>query len=271
MDFTQQFLKINVNGIDLSYTDSGTGATPLIFIHPFPFHQQVWQAQVAALSGVARVITYDNRGFGQSGTSKEEAAIDHYADDLIGLIKALGITKAIVCGLSMGGYIALNAMQRHPGYFKALVLCDTQCLADSPENKEKRYKTIREIEASGLEPFAKAFVKTAFTSATQQTNTALVEQAEGMILENPPQGIIAALTAMAGRRETCSALKRISVPTLVLCGKEDALTPVSLSEYLFNTIPGAMLKEIEKAGHLSNLEQAEIFNNTLRDFVREWN
>jgi 3-oxoadipate enol-lactonase len=263
----QQGQNIQVNGIRLYCQDSQQGEIPLIFIHPFPFSHKAWEPQVEALKEKTRCITYDLRGFGRSELGVKKTSIGLYAEDLVQLMDKLEIAQAIVCGLSMGGYILLNAAGRYPRRFKAIVLADTQCLADSKENQEKRYATIKDLEDKGLIAFADNFMKNAFIPGTFENNTALVEKTKGLILENSPEGIAAALDAMAQRQESCSDLKKINVPTLVLCGKEDMLTPPSLSEFLFNGIPGAKLHEIEKAAHLSNLEQPDIFNRRLMEFI----
>jgi 3-oxoadipate enol-lactonase len=263
----QQGQNIQVNGIRLYYQDAGQGEIPLIFIHPFPFSHRAWEPQVEALKEKTRCITYDLRGFGRSELGVKKTSIGLYAEDLVQLMDKLEIAQALVCGLSMGGYILLNAAERYPQRFKAIVLADTQCLADSKENQEKRYATIKDIEDKGLEAFADKFMKKVFGPETYENNTALVEKTKQLILENSPEGIAAALDAMAQRQESCSDLKKINMPTLVLCGKEDTLTPPSLSEFLFNNIHGATLHEIEKAGHLSNLEQPDLFNQHLMKFI----
>lgn len=258
---------IQVNDISISYSDTGTDFIPLIFIHGFPFNQSSWAPQAQGLSNKARVITYDLRGFGGTTAGLAAPGMDVFADDLIRLMDKLNIAQAVVCGLSMGGYILLNALLRYPQRFKAAILSDTQCLADSKENKEKRYATIAEIEKNGLEAFAGDFVKKVFTGATLKNNPELVAETKRMITGNAPAGVTAALKALAEREETCSSLKDIALPTLVLCGKEDTLTPPSLSEYLFNAIQGARLQEIGQAAHLANLEQPEEFNRHIREFL----
>ena len=129
---------ISVNGATICYDDFGTGALPVIFLHGFPFDKSSWQPQMEFLRNTYRVIALDIRGFGKSTSGNETKSMSLFADDLIKFMDGLEIDKAIVCGLSMGGFILLNAANRFPERFKALVLCDTQCIADSPEAKEKR-------------------------------------------------------------------------------------------------------------------------------------
>jgi pimeloyl-ACP methyl ester carboxylesterase len=152
-------MQITVNDITINYEDKGKGNIPIIFIHGFPFNKSMWQPQLDYFMKENRVITYDIRGFGQSTFGTTQHSIAQYADDLILMMNELRIEKAIVCGLSMGGYILLNAAIRYPEKFAGIVLADTQCLADSTFAKEKRFKTMEQIEAGGLFDFANGFVE----------------------------------------------------------------------------------------------------------------
>jgi len=259
-------LTIPVNGIPMSYEDSGKHTLPVIFVHGFPFNKSMWDPQFEFLKETHRVITYDLPGFGNSGPLRAETSLTDFADNLVQFMDALKIEKANVCGFSMGGYILLNAMERYPFRFESIILCDTQCAADSKENAQKRFDTIQDIEKKGLEEFTDEFLKKVFSNHAEIETTERMKQ---VILSNSPQAIIAALKAMAGRKETCSGLKNILVPTLVLCGEEDTLTPVAVSEFLFESIPNAEMHVIKNAGHLSNLEQPEIFNGHLHNFISD--
>ena len=135
-------LKIKIKGRSVCYIDYGKGELPILFLHGFPFDKSSWQLQLEALKETNRVLAYDIRGFGKSENGAEKPSIRLFADDLIQFMDALGIKKAIVCGLSMGGYILLNAIFRYANRFEAIVLCDTQCISDSKETKEKRTATI---------------------------------------------------------------------------------------------------------------------------------
>src|SRR5687768_16230610 len=146
METTIKDKSVQVNGISMSYEDTGKGSIPLIFIHGFPFDKSTWQPQLDSLKKNNRVIAYDIRGFGGSGPGSSSISLDLFATDLIQFMDALKIEKAVVCGLSMGGYILMNAVSRFPDRFEAIILSDTQCIADSDENREKRYKTIGHVE-----------------------------------------------------------------------------------------------------------------------------
>src|SRR5688572_6563533 len=135
------------NNTQFSYDDIGEGSVPIIFIHGFPFDKSMWQLQMEHFKTTHRVIAYDIRGFGKSFDDTNDLSITLFADDLIQLMDSLQIDKAIVCGLSMGGFIALNAINRFPGRFAGLILCDTQCIADPEDVKAGRYTTISQIRA----------------------------------------------------------------------------------------------------------------------------
>ncbi|MGE3824980.1 MAG: alpha/beta fold hydrolase, partial [Bacteroidia bacterium] len=240
---------------------------PVIFIHGFPFNKSSWEPQLDFLSRTQRVIAYDIRGFGKSSAGDEEQTISLFAGDLIRLMDALQIPQAIVCGLSMGGYIVLNALTRHPERFKAVILCDTQCIADTPDVKAKRYKTADEINEQGSKGFSEAFIKNLFAEKTYSTKANLVEKIRTVILSNSAKSLTATLAAIAEREESCSLLINNSMPTLILCGTEDKLTPLVQSEFLSVTLKNSTLHSIENAGHLSNLEQPDEFNQRISDFI----
>jgi 3-oxoadipate enol-lactonase len=258
-----------VNGVSISYYDEGAGDVPFIFIHGFPFSKECWKGQVSSLSSETRVIAPDLRGFGNSTSNKEVASIDLFSSDLLALLDTLQIDKAVMCGISMGGYILMNALARYPERFAGAVLCDTQCIADSEEGKEKRYQNIRKIEEQGLNDFTETFLKGIFCEKTFKEKKEVVDDVRNIILANRTEAVTSALHALAQRRETCTVLKRLQLPTLVICGKEDAVTTVSQSELIFNSISGSALKVINDAGHMSNLEQPEIFNSELKRFHSE--
>jgi len=262
-------LTIPINGFQLSYDDVGDGDTPVIFLHGFPFDKTMWAGQLKFLESSHRAISCDIRGFGKSKDEESDLSIDMFGDDLIELMKALDIEKAIVCGLSMGGFIALNAMKRYPAYFDALILCDTQCIADTDEVKAKRYKTIEEIEENGTSDFNEKFIKSVFHQDALENKKEVVEQVRRVVFSNSKHIIQNGLTALAERSETCSSLNEIAIPTLIICGREDEVTPLAQSEGMNKAIEGSSLHVIDIAGHVSNLEQPDEFNKCLFDFLTE--
>jgi 3-oxoadipate enol-lactonase len=260
-------LSIPVNNFELSYDDLGEGQTPIIFLHGFPFDKSMWQAQLDYLDASYRVIACDIRGFGKSKDEQTSLSIDTFGVDLIQFMDKLNIEKAAICGLSMGGYIALNVVKRFPERFDALILCDTQCIADTDEAKAKRYRTIDEIEANGVTNFNEEFIKGIFHKDSLKDKKDVVEQVRSVVFSNSKHIIKQGLTAIAEREETSSALSEISIPTLIICGREDKVTPLVQSEMMNAFIEGSSLQVIDNAGHVSNLEQPDLFNQHLLDFL----
>lgn len=260
-------LVAHVENLTISYDDLGEGNTPIIFLHGFPFNKTTWNSQLEYLQKVTRVIAIDLRGFGESKDEKTSLSIGLFADDLIRFMNALNIDKAIVCGLSMGGYIALNVVQRFPSRFVGLILCDTQCIADTKEGKEKRYKAIDEINANGVTSFNEKFIESVFYKGSLINKTKTVESLRNVVFSNSPHIITAGIKALADRSEVCSILNSINIPTLIICGREDTVTPLKQSEYMHSIIKGSVLRIINHAGHVSNLEQPIEFNKHIFDFI----
>ncbi len=261
---SEKFLRIN--NVKICYTDSEINNPVIIFIHGFPFDKSMWNLQKEFFKSRFRVITYDIRGYGKS-TNSGIASIDIYANDLIALIESLNLKKVIACGLSMGGYILLNAVSRFPEKFQAMILADTQCVADTPEVMEKRMNAIRQIERDGLDDYAKSFVGNVFSKDSLVNRIQAVEDIHRVILSTQASAITGTLNALAHRSETCSSLEKINMPVLILCGREDAITPVAQAEFLNNRIKNSVLHIIGNAGHLSNLEQPDDFNRYILDFL----
>lgn len=247
--------------------DTGEGRQTIIFIHGFPFNYTSWQPQVDHFKSNYRVIAYDIRGFGSSMISTENQSIQHMADDLVAIMDDLEIEKAVVCGLSMGGYIALNAISRYADRFTGIVLCDTQCGADTTEAREKRFKTIEHISNHGLEAFAVPFIDALFGPETYSRYPDLVQSIKKMVLSANIETVKATLKALANREETCSILSQINVPSLLVFGTEDKITPPHHGSTMQAQIPNAIFETIENAGHLSNLEKPELFNDILNRFM----
>lgn len=261
-------MKIRLNKCTINYTERGLPqGTPVVFVHGFPFDHTMWEPQMKALPNHFRAITYDVRGHGGSDVGDGQYTIEFFVDDLIALLDHLVIEKTILCGLSMGGYIALRAYERHPMRFKALVLCDTKSEADTNEGKIKRSATLKTVKTDGVGVFADEFVKAIFDPETFQTHPEIVDSIKRTIRSTSPIGISGAALALATRTDTTGVLSKIQVPTLILVGEHDKLTPPSASEAMQRQIAGSELQMIRHAGHMSNLENAPEFNKHLIDFL----
>lgn len=260
-----------INGMNLYYNDIGSPESlPIILIHGFPFSSEMWKGQIQMLQSYKknlRVITYDLRGHGQSDVGDGQYTIELLVNDLIALLDYLKITKTILCGFSMGGYVALRSIEREPDRFSALILCDTMSTADSNEAKVKRAVSIELIKREGIAPFAEPFLKAVFAPQTFDTNPGIIEEIRRLILSSSPLGMCGALLAMAGRTDSSEALSRIDVPTLILVGEHDAVTPPTAAKSMHDVIPNSELYLISNAGHMSNLENPAMFNEHLTRFL----
>jgi 3-oxoadipate enol-lactonase len=268
MPATGTDLKLTIANHTVSYTDAGGKNAPaILFIHGFPFNKHTWAGQVEALKENFRVIAYDVRGHGQSDIGSVDFSIDLFVADLINLMDALQIKKTLLCGLSMGGYIALRAMEQHPDRFIGLILCDTQCIADSPESKEKRLKAIESILANGVAMYAKASIMNLFAEESFHTKRNEIAAIQKTIEQTPAETLCKTLSALAQRNETCSRLPEITIPVLILVGREDKITPIAAATLMHEKIKHSILTVIEHAGHVTNLENPTDFNHHLKQFV----
>ena len=266
MEFNEKHILIEGNNV--SYVDEGQpGGIPIIFIHGFPFNKETWSNQLEVLKESYRVIAYDVRGYGNSETGNVLLSVPQFAGDLFSFMDALEIETVIVCGLSMGGYIALNAIHHQPERISALILCDTQCMADSEEAKKKRMDTIVTIQKNGLSTYAHDSVMKLFSETSLNDKPEEVSSIEQTILQTRSETIINTLRALAERKETCSSLHNISIPVLILVGEDDQITPPPAAQKMNSLITGSRLQVIKNAGHLSNLENPDSFNSHLQIFL----
>ncbi len=264
-------MKAVINNFSINYSDGGNPAgMPVVFIHGFPFSQAMWKPQVERLSKTYRVITYDVRGHGEGDAGDGQYMIEFFVDDFVGLLDHLKIDKAVVCGLSMGGYIALRAIERNPERFRALILCDTRSEADPNDGRLKRATSIKTVKTQGVKVFAEGFVKAVFAPQTFQTKPEIVRFIQEIIEKNSPIGICGTLLALASRTDTTASLSNIKVPTLILVGEHDTLTPPSAAQAMKEKIPNAELHIIPNAAHMSNLENVEAFNSVLMRFLERF-
>jgi 3-oxoadipate enol-lactonase len=261
-------MKITLDEISFEVYEQGShDGLPVAFIHGFPFNHNMWQPQLRVLPERIRGIAYDIRGLGGSDVGDGQYTMDLYVDDLLAVLDHLRVERAVLCGLSMGGYIALGAMERNPERLNGLILCDTRSEADTDEGRLKRATTIQTLKTTGVDPFAEDFLKLVLAPETFSQKPELVQEVRDMIRGNPVTGMCGAQLAMASRLDTTPVLAGIKVPTLILVGEHDALTPPALAQEMASKIPGSRLAVIPAAGHLSNLENPEVFNDHLLAFL----
>ena len=258
----------SVNGIDISYKDTGGSGTPVLLLHAFPLNSDMWEPQLESLGDRFRFIAPDLKGFGGSSAPEDRSAytMDSYADEAAGLLDELGIDKATIAGLSMGGYIALAFVRRHGDKVAGLVLADSRAEADPPEGIKKRSGQQDLVENEGTAGLIEALTGALLAEPTREKKPEVVERARAL-MDNPAAGFIGALEAMKGRPDSTGDLAGISVPTLIIVGENDGVTPPDASRTMHEHISGSRLVVIPEAGHLSNIEAPEAFNGALAEFL----
>lgn len=252
-----------IGGANLYYEDTGRGE-PVLFLHGFPLSGQMWAEAVAALKDRCRCIVLDLRALGRSD-GDEGATMRQYADDVVALLDHLGESRpAVIVGLSMGGYVAFELYRRHPSRVRALGLIDTHPRPDTPEKRKERQvsadNTLRQgsiIMADGMLPLL--FGK--------QASEALRKKWHAIMNATRPEGIAAALRAMADREDSIPTLSTIRVPTMIVVGEEDVITPPDIARFMHEHVAGSELHIMPKVGHMAPVEAPETFAKLLRDFV----
>ncbi len=261
---------IAVNGTTLSYRDEGAPADlAILLVHAFPLAGEQWRDQVPRLASElgARVVAPDLRGFGASAVPPGPYPMDLFAGDLLAMADALGLDRFVLCGLSMGGYVALALMRLAPDRVRALVLADTRPGADDETGRANRESLAQLAEREGSAAVA-TLQAPRLLSPSGLANPDLVARVSAMITANQPAGIAAASRGMALRPDSTDLLPGIACPTQIIVGELDAVTPLSDARLMFERIPDARLAVLRDAGHLSNLEASEEFTSELITFVR---
>jgi pimeloyl-ACP methyl ester carboxylesterase len=257
-----------VNGRIVGYDESGSG-TPLVLIHGYPLNRMMWEAQWEGLALQARVIAPDLRGFGESEMVDAPVEISTYADDVREFLQALGIEEpAVICGLSMGGYVAMVYLRRYPENIAGIIFANTKATPDSIEGKAGRDKNIALAREKGADAIAEGMLPKMFAPKTYTANTELVEQTKHIMTSATVSGIVGALRAMRDRPDSMSTLLEMSTPTLIIAGADDQLMPMAEQENMKQAARNSTLVVIPEAGHLSSMEQPDAFNHAVAEFLQ---
>jgi len=267
---TRQYCHIGTRTI--AYLDSAPGDTALrtyVLLHAFPLGANMWEPQIHSIPKGWRLITPDLRGFGGSTEleSPSSPAIGDYADDVVDLLGELSVERAVIGGLSMGGYAAFALLQSKPEIIEALILADTRAGADSPEGRANRRNMLALVDREGPQGVAKEMMPKLLGKTTLETNQTAEATVRRLIKQQSPVAIRGAINRMMHRPDATALLATINVPTLVITGEEDTLIPVQEAEKMAAAITGSKLVTIPAAGHLSNLEQPDAFNHALSAFL----
>ena len=260
-------MRADINGTSIAYSDRGKGL-PLVLIHGFPLCRKMWRPQSEALAKAGcRVVTPDLRGFGESGLPPGMVSMQTYADDIVGLLDHLRIDKAVVGGMSMGGYVLLDLLERYPGRVAAPIFIVTKAGGDDDAGKARRTALAEACRVQGISPVAEAFRNLLFANATMTDNPELVETVFGWVRATGPCSAAAALVAMRDRKDYIPLLGHFNQPALVIGADQDQASPVEHSQVLAEGLPAGDLKIVNGGGHMVNMEQPERFNDAILAFL----
>jgi pimeloyl-ACP methyl ester carboxylesterase len=261
---------MNLTVKDLAvFTNGNPNKKPIVFVHGFPLDHFMWDKQVEFLSNDFYCVRYDIRGLGVSPAGDGQFTMESFVDDLESVIDELKLDKPVLCGLSMGGYISLRALERMQEKFSAVILCDTRSEADGNEGKLKRAAAVKRINIEGLAPFVKDFITNCYGENYKQNHKAELEKRIAKSIQFDPAGVKGSLIAMHGRNDTTEYLNKINIPALVICGEEDTLTPPAVMKSMAEKIAGSEFVVIKNSGHLSPVENPEEVNKAIAEFLNK--
>lgn len=258
--------RLAVNGVNLAVDVRGQGQA-VLFIHGFPLDHTIWDHPLAHLDGWMRIAP-DLRGMGQSDAPDLGYSMSTYAEDLLALLSALGVDRVVLCGLSMGGYVAFEMLRRARDRVRGLVLLDTRAEADTPEGRKARDATAAQAREGGAEAVAMGLLPRMLSGRSTREDAQLTERVYRMMAATPLAGMLGAIGAMRDRPDSFPLLPTLTgLPSLVLVGDEDQFTPVDRARAISDAIPDARLVVVSGAGHLTSLERPEETTALLADFL----
>ncbi|MGW7477797.1 alpha/beta fold hydrolase [Nonomuraea muscovyensis] len=246
---------------------AGTGL-PVVLLHAFPLSSAMWLAQREGLSSLCRVITPDLRGFGGSRLGDDEPSVDLMADDVARLLDAEGIDRAVIGGLSMGGYVTMAFCRRHPDRVQGVLLADTKAGSDPQPARDNRERIAQAVLSQGAEVLLTDVLPALIGPTTKERRAMVLGRVKGLVQSAPPGAVAWAQRAMAARPDSFETLAGLKVPLLVVVGEEDELATPADAEAMARAVPDGRLEIIPKAGHLSAVEQPEAFNAAVAEWLR---
>jgi len=259
-------MKKIINGLSV-FLSGSQESKAIVFVHGFPFDHYMWDEQINELSKSYFYVTYDIRGLGESIVGDGQFTMESFADDLEKIIDELKLNRPVLCGLSMGGYISLRAVERRQDKFSALILCDTKSLADDNEGKLKRTAAIKQINSGEFNPFVESFVLNCFGEKFVRENNAEYRKVVERSKTNNQLGVKGCLLAMVSRTDTTGSLSKIKLPTLIICGSEDKLSPPDQMKKIAEQIPNSEFVLVNNAGHMTPIEYPQVVNQAIKNFL----
>lgn len=253
--------------VELYAREAGAG-TPLVLLHAFPLSSAMWIEQREQLADACRVITPDLRGWGGSPLGDDAPSVDAMADDVAAMFDARDIGRAVVCGLSMGGYVLMALLRRHPDRVRAAILADTKAGPDAEPARANRERIAARVLEDGTSDVLVEDVLPGLVGETTKKERPLVfGRVRALVQAAPPPAAAWAQRAMAARPDSFQTLRRVDVPALVVVGEEDQLSTVADAEAMAQALPEGRLVTLPEAGHLTAVERPEAFNTAVRAFV----
>lgn len=261
-------MHISLRGVNFALEYMGSGI-PVLLIHGFPLSRKMWWPQITSLATAAHVIAPDLRGHGETTPAAGPFSMDLLADDCAAILEALGIQEpAVICGLSMGGYVAMAYYRRYRQRVAGLVLAATRAGPDSPEGKASRDKAIAQAREKGPQSVAESMLPRMLAPQTYTSAPALVQEVAAIMKVTSLEGIVGALSGLRDRPDSTPTLGQVDVPCLILHGSDDQLIPASEAESMHAAISGSRLEVLPAAGHLLNLEQPDRFNSAFLALIQ---
>jgi 3-oxoadipate enol-lactonase len=244
---------------------------PLLLIHGFPHDHTVWDFQILGLRAVADIIAPDLRGFGVGSKVHvpEVMSMAEYALDLKLQLDTQEIDRVVLCGLSMGGYVAMSFQELFPERVKGLILCNTRAGADDEEAKRKRYEVAEKAFDPGMQVVARELLPKMLSEKTRMERAPVADAIHRMMIAQRPDAVAAAAQGMAIRPDRREFLKKVELPTLIMTGDNDPIMDLDTSKEMNKAISGSELVVIDDAAHLSNVDQPERFNEAIREFLKK--
>jgi pimeloyl-ACP methyl ester carboxylesterase len=259
-------MRLLINNLAV-FQEGDSSNIPILFVHGFPFDHQMWNKQVSAFKSYSFCVSYDIRGLGESPAGDGQHTIESFVDDLEKIIDELKMEHPVLCGLSMGGYISLRAVERMEEKFRALILCDTKSEADNNETKLKRAAGIKRINNEGIQKYIADFVPNCFAKESIEKLGQEYISILGRSMNSDPIGVKGSLLAMAGRTDTTEYLSKIKIPVLVLCGEKDTLTTPATMKSMADKIKESEFAVVPGSGHMSVVENSLFVNETIAAFL----
>ncbi len=257
-------MKVKANGIDINYEIEGEGPW-LTMSHSLACNLHMWDPQMPVLTKKFKVLRFDTRGHGQSSAPAGEYTLEQLADDLKGLLDALKIKQTHYAGLSMGGMIAQAFALKYPGVFQSMVRADTT--SRRPPNAGQMWgERIQNAQTKGMGALVQGTLERWFTEPYRNSRKDVMEKIGNDIRNTPVNGFVGCCHAIS-KVDYLDRLKEIKVPALIIVGEQDHGTPPEAARVIQQNLPGSELKIIPSAAHISNVEQAQVFNDSMLGFL----